>query len=170
MIKKVIEDAELEAIGKKCQKLIASHKTLTLSTLSIEGNPEISYSPFILDDDGVFYIFVSELAHHTPNLLANSKCSILFAAPESDTKNLFARERAFFNCTVKEIPRGSTECDARLDAMQDVFGNTVELLRGLTDFHLFSLKPNHGQYTIGFGKAFTIHQDGSLSHIVIDKN
>ena len=169
MDKKVIDGAELATIAEGYQQLIMSHKTLTLSTLSVEGYPEISYTPYIRDEDGVFYIFVSELAHHTPNLQANPKCSILFAAPESETRNLFARERAFFNCDVEELPRGTENCDILLDKIQKTFGNTVELLRGLPDFHLFALKPMRGQYTIGFGKAFTIHQDGSLTHIVIDK-
>ena len=169
MIKKVIDGAELATIAEGYQQLIESHKTLTLSTLSAEGNPEISYTPFIRGEDGEFYIFVSELAHHTPNLLANPKCSILFAAPESETRNLFARERAFFNCDVTELPRGTESCDATLDKIQEQFGNTVEVLRGLPDFHLFALKPVSGQYTIGFGKAFTINADGSLTHIVIDK-
>ena len=169
MTKQAIEGAELAAVAEGCQQLIRSHKTLTLSTLSAESHPEISYTPFIRDEEGVFYIFISELAHHTPNLMANPKCSILFAAPESETRNLFARERAFFHCAVKELPRGTKECDAILDAIQNEFGNTVELLRGLPDFHLFALTPTRGQYTVGFGKAFSIHQDGSLSHIVIDK-
>ena len=166
MIKKVIEGAELATIAEGCQQLINSHKTLTLSTLSAEGNPEISYTPFIRGENGEFYIFVSELAHHTPNLLVNPKCSILFAAPESETKNLFARERAFFNCEVTEVPRGTESCDATLDNIQEQFGKTVDLLRGLPDFHLFALKPVNGQYTIGFGKAFTITAEYDFLGIV----
>ena len=164
-----IEGSELEAIAEGCQKLIDSHKTLTLSTLSPEGKPEISYTPYIRGEDGTFYIFISELAHHTPNLQVNPVCSIFFAAPESETRNRFARERAFLGCEVEELPRGTEPCDQLIDQFQEKFGNTVEVLRNLPDFHLFALKPHSGQYTIGFGKAFKINADGSLTHIVIDK-
>ena len=169
MTKNVMDKAQLDAVAEECEALIQSHKTLTLSTLSAGNRPEISYTPYMRGADGEFYIFVSELAHHTPNLLANPVCSILFAAPESETKNLFARERAFFNCDAREIKRGTPECDGKLNQMEERFGGTVELLRGLPDFHLFVLKPVSGQYTVGFGKAFTINSDGSLTHIVIDK-
>ncbi|MGI2028502.1 HugZ family protein [Endozoicomonas acroporae] len=165
----VIEGEELAAIAERCEKLVNSHQTLTLSTLSPQGRPEISYTPYLRGEDGNFYIFVSELAHHTPNLLANPVCSILFAAPESETKNLFARERAFFHCQANELARGTERCDHLLDLIQEKFGNTVEVLRNLPDFHLFALTPENGQYTVGFGKAFKINADGSFSHIVIDK-
>lgn len=165
----VIEGEELTAIAKTCQKLVNSHKTLTLSTLSPEGRPEISYTPYFRGEDGTFYIFISELAHHTLNLQTNPVCSIFFAAPESETKNLFARERVFFHCQAEELARGTESCDHWLDLIQEKFGNTVEVLRNLPDFHLFALKPQNGQYTVGFGKAFKINADGTFSHIVIDK-
>lgn len=160
---------ELAAIVRSCEQLINRHQTLILSTLSPEGMPEISYAPYLRGEDGAFYIFVSELAHHTPNLQTHPVCSMLFAAPESETKNLFARERLFFHCQAEELPRETADCDHWLDRIQEKFGKTVEVLRHLPDFHLFRLKPLHGQYTIGFGKAFKIHGDGSFSHIVIDK-
>ncbi len=165
----MIDDTELTSIAKDCQNLIDSNKTLMLSTLSLEGNPEISYTPYIRTDNGKFYIFVSELAHHTPNLLANRQCSILFLAPESETQNLFARERVFVNCEADKVLRGTKEHDHILNKMQDEFGHIVELLRGFSDFHLFALKPVKGLYIVSFGKAFTINDDGSLTRIVIDK-
>ncbi|MRI33093.1 pyridoxamine 5-phosphate oxidase [Endozoicomonas sp. OPT23] len=169
MVKNTMDQNQLDSYAKECQKLVDSHKTLSLSTLSESGHPEISYTPFIRSEEGEFYIFISELAHHTANLLLNPKCSILFAVPESETRNLFARERAFFNCTTEEVERGCDAFNVRLDQFQEAFGNTVELLRSMSDFHLFKLTPFNGQYTVGFGKAFTINNDGSLTHIVIDK-
>ncbi len=168
MVKRMDQD-QLNNYAEKCQKLINSHKTLSLSTLSKNDHPEISYTPFIRGDVGDFYIFISELAHHTSNLLLNSKASILFAALESETKNLFARERVFFNCTTEEVERGCGEFNSRLDRFQETFGNTVELLKSMSDFHLFRLTPFNGQYTVGFGKAFTINDNATLTHIVIDK-
>ncbi len=168
MTQRFTDDAEIAGIAAQCQRLISSQKTVSLSTLSTAGYPEISYAPYLREENGNFYIFVSELAHHTRNLMQNPVASILFAAPESETRNLFARERAFFNCSVTELARDTDRCDALLDKMQDSFGNTLELLRKLPDFHLFELKPEKGQYTVGFGKAFSIQADGSFEHIVVN--
>ena len=47
--------------------------------------------------------------------------------------------------------------------MNDQFGETVELLRSLPDFHLLALTAVKGRYIAGFGKAFVINMaDGSL--------
>jgi putative heme iron utilization protein len=147
---------ELEDIKQRYHKLLTSQQTLMLSTASSSGNPDISYAPFIRNDLGVFYIFVSEMARHTNNLLTNPQASILFIRPEAECNNLFARERAVINCSVKEIPKEDKTYPLQLDALQDKFGEVVALLRSLSDFHLFALEPQNGRYIIGFGRAFTL--------------
>ena len=81
------------------QELLATQQTLLLSTASANCVPDLSYAPFVRDQAGCFYIFVSELAGHTANLLNNPQASVMFIRQESETRNLFARERAVFNCT-----------------------------------------------------------------------
>ena len=157
---------ELEDFTRGCHELIASQQTLTLSTASANCVPDISYAPFVRDNTGYFYIYVSELAGHTANLLNNPQASIMFIRSESESSNLFARERAVFSCRVKEIARDDEIYTVRLNALQDKFGEVVSLLRSLSDFHLFALYPESGRYVAGFGRAFTINvNDGSLSHI-----
>lgn len=161
-----IDKEELEGFTKGCHELIASQQTLTLSTASAKGIPDISYAPFVRDSTGLFYIYVSELASHTANLLNNPRASIMFIRPESESPNLFARERAVFSCRVKEITRADEIYTTRLNALQVKFGEVASLLRSLSDFHLFALSPESGRYVVGFGRIFTINvNDGSLSHI-----
>ncbi len=161
-----ISKQELEDITKRYQELMALQQTLLLSTASANGVPDISYAPFVRDNAGVFYIYVSEMACHTVNLLNNPQASILFIRPESESPNLFARERAVLNCTVKEIIRDDAIYADRIQALQDKFGEVVSVLRSLSDFHLFALRPENGRYVIGFGRAFSINvSDGSLRHI-----
>ena len=57
-------------------KFKASVKTLSLSTLTEEGRPNISYAPFIEDGHGHFYLFLSQLASHTQDLLKQPIASI----------------------------------------------------------------------------------------------
>ncbi|HEY8098129.1 MAG TPA: pyridoxamine 5'-phosphate oxidase family protein [Methylobacter sp.] len=161
-----ITKQELEDITQRYQELMASQQTLLLSTASATGVPDISYAPFVRDDAGVFYIYVSEMACHTVNLLNNPQASILFIRPESESPNLFARERAVLSCSVTEIIRDDAIYADRIQALQDKFGEVVSVLRSLSDFHLFALRPENGRYVIGFGRAFSINvSDGSLRHI-----
>ncbi len=154
---------ELEEFTQRYHQLILSSQTLTLSTVSTLGVPGISYAPFVRDHAGTFYIYVSELASHTTNLLNNPLASILFIRPEAESRNLFARERVALNCRVKEIMPDELVYTNQLQALQDKFGEVVSVLRSLSDFHLFALHPESGRYVIGFGKAFNISShDGSL--------
>lgn len=165
-----ISGDELAERTRGLRELLASQKTLLLSTVSEANLPEISYAPYGRDEEGVFYIYISELARHTRNLLNKPQASVLFIRPESESPNLFARERAVFQCRTKEIGRDDKLYDIRLDYLQEKFSEVVGLLRTLPDFHLFSLRPESGQYVVGFGQAFTIDvSEGSLSHLLPDR-
>ncbi len=155
---------DLNKRAQALQELLASHQTLLLSSASITGIPDISYAPFVRDEAGCFYIFISELAAHTDNLLTNPQVSVMFVRPESESNNLFARERAIFDCSVKEIERNDDCYSTQLNALQTKFGEIVGVLRSLSDFHLFALTPISGRTVAGFGQAYTINvRDGTLS-------
>jgi len=161
-----ISTQELEDLSKRYQELMAAQQTLLLSTVSANGVPDISYAPFVRDQTGVFYIYVSEMACHTTNLLNNPRASLLFIRSESESPNLFARERAVLSCSVKEISRDDALYAERIQALQDKFGEVVSVLRSLSDFHLFALRPENGRYVVGFGRAFSINViDGTLCHL-----
>jgi heme iron utilization protein len=158
------DTADITKRAKALQELLASQQTLLLSTASVAGIPDLSYAPFVRDESGCLYIFISELAAHTDNLLSNPQASVMFVRPESESNNLFARERAIFDCSVKKIDRSDNGYSAQLMALQNRFGEIVGVLRSLSDFHLFALAPISGRYVAGFGQAYTINvKDGSLS-------
>ena len=140
----------------KYRELILSQQTLLLSTVTEQNEPECSYAPYVRDQHGVFYIYVSELAKHTRNMLQKSRASVLFIRPEKEVKNLFARERVVYKCVVDEVKNNDERYDKQLLKMKDKFGETVELLRSLSDFHLLALTPLNGKYIAGFGQAYTI--------------
>ena len=161
-----ISTQALKDLSQRYHELLASQQTLLLSTASITGVPDVSYAPFVRDNAGVFYVFVSEMACHTGNLLNNPLASILFIRQEAESSNLFARERAVLNCHVKEIFRDNTGYTDRLQDLQDKFGEVVGVLRALSDFHLLALQPESGRYVMGFGRAFSVNlNDGSLQPV-----
>ena len=88
----------------------------------------------------------------------------MFIRPESESNNLFARERVIFDCTATVIDQCDDCYSTQLMALQQQFGDIVEVLRSLSDFHLFALAPVTGRYVAGFGQAYTINiKDGSLT-------
>ena len=154
-------ESEHHILQSECDRLIANHNTLSLATRSIDGNADISYAPYVRDD-GNFYIFVSELANHTKNLLNHPQASILFIQAETETDNLFALQRLTLNCQVREIYKGDPTFADQLEAMTKMFGEIVNVLRVLPDFHLFALTPTSGQFVAGFGKAIPVDAKGHL--------
>ena len=158
---------EKQSLEQSFANFKQSVKTLQLSTLTAEGKPNVSYSPFVVDKQGNFYIFVSQLASHTQDLLANPQASILLIQDEAETRQIFARRRISYQCDVEVVSNESKGYQKMLDALEARFGNVVQLLRTLPDFILFRLKPTQGQYVKGFGKAYTIKGEGllELEHI-----
>ncbi|MCP4588136.1 HugZ family protein [Pseudoalteromonas sp.] len=160
------KDIDYAELSTNCRALQEGKRTLLLSTLSESGFPEISYAPYCRSEPGEFYIFISELAAHTQNLIHNPKASVMFVADESDTQNQFARERLIYQCDVSEIDQEAESYSELLNKLQDKFGNIVGMLRSLPDFHLFQLKPFQGSYVVGFGRAYEINPiTNELEHI-----
>lgn len=91
---------------------------------------------------------------------------------EQDSRQIFARQRASYQCDVEIVHRDVEEYAIILDKLEDRFGNVVDLLRGLSDFILFRLKPYQGQFVMGFGKAFKLRGEGllKLEHIDPSQN
>ncbi len=137
----------------------SNFKSVVLATVSSEGAPDASYTPFILDDNGNILIFVSELAQHTKNLINSPQVSLLWIADEEHSRNLFARRRLTLQCDAWKLQNGTAQWDDALTRMQQTHGKTIEVLRSLPDFHLFSLEASHGNYVRGFARAFSASGD-----------
>ncbi len=148
--------------------LLESKKTLLMTTMNADGEPEMSYSPYLRDGQDL-YVFISELAAHTQNLMANPQAGVMFIADESVSQNLFARERLIYQCR-SEVVEQSALKGVLLNQMQAKFGNIMKMLRSLPDFHLLRLQPYRGRYVVGFGKAFDIDMaSGELIHVDKDR-
>ena len=167
-------ETDLTLLAQECQTFIEQRQSLMLGSLvadSLNGGaatdvcPDISYAPFIWRD-GVFYVFISELAAHTRNLMACERTSVMFIEDEVGNRNPFARRRASFVCRAQQVPRDALAFEPALAGLEEVFGATVGVLKGLSDFRLFALQPVSGRYVVGFGKAYDINiPDFSLRHV-----
>ena len=141
-------------------------KTLILasqsSTASQEMQPLASYAPFIEDEAGHFYLFLSSLASHSVNLKYHqdeqSKLSVLLIEDEQLSRNLFARKRLTYSCTVSIWPREHPQWQEKIDKFREKFGKTIEVLSALGDFNLYCLTPSEGNYVRGFGQAYELKE------------
>ena len=157
-----MNESDSQSLQYLCDELIRCQDSLFIASRSKAGQADISYAPYVRIEN-LFYIFVSELAKHTQNMLSYPHASILFIEPEADAANPFARKRLTFNCQVIEIVNTEQNFAVILNALKEKFGEIVDLLSGLPDFHLLALKPVQGQFVAGFGKAFPVDEKGDLS-------
>jgi len=142
-----------------CARLIENMRSLQLSTVGADGIPHCGYTPYLHRAPGSFYIFVSQLAAHTRNLLANRTVAIMIIADEQSTSQIFARARVNYLCDATRIPHDSHDYALVLDDYQQRHGKMAGLLRQLPDFVLFQLQPMSGQFVMGFGQAYTLTGD-----------
>jgi putative heme iron utilization protein len=135
-------------------------RSLFIASIDEGQGPEASYAPFVRDEAGNFYIFVSLLAEHTGNLLERPRAAVMLIEPEEQARQIFARRRVTFGCRVEEVPRDSAAAAAHLARFRERFGEIMEVLGGLGDFRLLRLVPTEGRFVIGFGQAYRLTGDG----------
>lgn len=157
---------------QQCLAFFESRSTLILSTFDSKGVLETSVAPFVSDEAGHLYLFVSELAQHTQNILEwimakevalsnpvllkpPGLVSCLLVADEIETKQLFARERLTMQLELTEIHRTSALFEQIMTRFEFTFGEVIPLLKSLPDFHLIQLTAITGGYVKGFGQAFS---------------
>lgn len=147
--------ADMEKFEREYRALIDELHSVSLATRAENGHADISYAPYLYRE-GVFYLYVSDLAKHTGNMLRCGQASLMLIEAESKAANPFARRRLLFDCQVAEINRNAADYVPLLAALQEKFGDIVGVLRSLSDFHLLALTPQQGQYVAGFGQAFEV--------------
>jgi len=135
-------------------ELVDGSRGVIMATADEAGEPEASYAPFVRDEDLRIYVYLSELARHTANVLATGRASLLWLAEEVDGGNPFARPRLVLRCSATRVGRDCAEWASGVARLQQRFGGTMALLQQLGDFHLFRLQPVAGTYVMGFGRAY----------------
>jgi heme iron utilization protein len=164
--------SQLENIQTEYENFPQQVESIIISTVSAEGIPNASYTPFVMDDSKNIYIYVSGLATHTTNLYANPHVSVLFIEDEAKSNQIFGRSRLSFDCSATLIERETDKWNQIVEQFQGRFGQIIEVLRGLPDFRIFQLTPHQGRFVIGFGAIYNISSDNihQLVQITADSN
>ncbi len=149
---------EVKPIAPKVKELVANSKSVILGTVDADGNPNSSYAPFVKIDTA-FYILVSFMARHTKNLRDQKKASMMFIADESNSKQIYARERLTFDVTTTQIARDSNQWNEVIEKLKETHGKVVEVIAPMEDFILLALNPVKGSYVNGFGSAYFVDEN-----------
>ena len=160
---------QVENINDTLHELISRAKTIILATVNPQGIPNSSYAPFIMDEDGSFYVFISDIAIHAQNLIANPAASLMVIEDEASSEQIFARRRITLQCSSQEIELETPQANEKIEKLCERHGDIIKSLTDYQDFHLFQLIPSKGRAVFGFGEAYQLdgtdlaatHLDGS---------
>lgn len=159
----MIDESQSKAARKGLQELIDKTQSAILATTNSESQAEASYSPFVSDKSGDFYIFISEAAKHTKNLMDAPFLSLMLIEDEADSQSIFARKRLTLKCDASFITRDDPVFDERITQFHEEHGAIVNTLIKMSDFHLVRLTPASGRLVIGFGQAYDL-EGSDFSH------
>ena len=149
------QDSDHEKIRQEYQALRESLKTVQLATVDSGGNPQASYAPCVWIENDC-YLYLSELAGHTRNLITNPAISLLLIESEEKSNNLFSRRRIILQGGVITIGRESKLFTTVMAEFRRRFGDFIDAIEPLPDFHLFQINPQSGRFIRGLAQAYEL--------------
>ncbi|CAK4075200.1 heme utilization protein HutZ [Vibrio sp. 16] len=151
-------------LGPEIQEFRQERRTLQLATVDEQSRPNVSYAPFVQNQDG-YFVLISEIARHARNLQVNPSVSIMMIEDEESSKQLFARKRLTFDAVASVVERDSEQWQQVIKQMQQRFGEIIDGLSQLQDFVLFNMKPEQGLFVKGFGQAYQVSGDDLVDFV-----
>ncbi len=126
-----------------------------LATLAKDTTPEASYAPCILFA-GDYYLFLSQLASHTANLMRNPEVGLMLIEDEFEAANSFARRRISLQGRAQPVERDSDIFKSVISLFHRRFGKVMKIIEPLPDFQLFCVRVTSGRFVRGFGQAYEL--------------
>lgn len=151
-------------LGPEIKEFRQERRTLQLATVDEEGRPNVSYAPFVQNQEG-YFVLISDIARHARNLKANPNVSLMMIEDEESSKQLYARKRLTFDATASVVERESELWIQVIGQMKDRFGEIIDGLSQLQDFSLFNLKAENGLFVKGFGQAYQVSGDDLVDFV-----
>ncbi|MGR5178503.1 heme utilization protein HutZ [Vibrio mediterranei] len=151
-------------LGPEIKEFRQNRKTIQLATVDEEGRPNVSYAPFVQNQEG-YFVLISQIARHARNLESNPHVSLMMIEDETESKQLFARKRLTFDAVATTVERDSDLWHQIIAQMQERFGEVIDGLSQLQDFILFNLKAEQGLFVKGFGQAYQVSGDDLVDFV-----
>ncbi|PQJ64148.1 heme utilization protein HutZ [Vibrio chagasii] len=151
-------------LGPEIKEFRQERRTLQLATVDEEGRPNVSYAPFVQNQEG-YFVLISDIARHARNLKANPQVSLMMIEDEESSKQLYARKRLTFDAQASVVERETELWTQVIGQMQERFGEIIDGLSQLQDFSLFKLKAENGLFVKGFGQAYQVSGDDLVDFV-----
>lgn len=155
-----MENRPLNIKQEKAQKeldvFLNNIKTVILSTVSSDGEPFASYSPYVQDEEGNFYVFISTSVQHSHNMYNTGKAHLLFIEDESATKHIYARRRLYFKAKAEKFEPNDERTEKIAQLFEKRHGKQASLVRDMPASRFYKLTPSDGNLVLGFGAAFKL--------------
>ncbi|MEZ8790372.1 heme utilization protein HutZ [Vibrio splendidus] len=151
-------------LGPEIKEFRQERRTLQLATVDEEGRPNVSYAPFVQNQEG-YFVLISDIARHARNLKANPQVSLMMIEDEESSKQLYARKRLTFDAQASVVERETELWTQVIGQMQERFGEIIDGLSQLKDFSLFNLKAENGLFVKGFGQAYQVSGDDLVDFV-----
>jgi len=146
------------AFQKSLIRLIKSQSVASLGSLR-DGGPQVTMVTYtVVDDFSAFTIFISRLAHHTQNLLADSRASLMIVEENPTTRDPQEWGRVSIIGTAEVVVKDSPHYQTLLEGHIKRFPRAAFNIQ-LGDFELFEMKPTKARYVAGFGAIFNLDTD-----------
>ncbi len=145
------EEENVEAtIEEKARELRERVDIGALGTVGEGGHPYTSLVEVVVDEQGDFWMLLSDLAVHSENLKRDGRASLLLHDPESGEEDgrRLATVRATFVGEVERIDEpGQKRRERYLEAHPE-----AEQWMGFSDFSMYRLKVEKTRVVAGFGR------------------
>lgn len=151
-------------LGPEIKEFRQERRTIQLATVDAEGRPNVSYAPYVQNQEG-YFVLISQIARHAHNLLENPNVSLMMIEDEDSSKQLFARKRLTFDAVATVVERDTEMWQQVVGQMKDRFGEIIDGLSQLEDFVLFNLKAEQGLFVKGFGQAYQVSGDDLVDFV-----
>lgn len=151
-------------LGPEIKEFRQECRTIQLATIDAEGRPNVSYAPYVQNQEG-YFVLISQIARHARNLLENPNVSLMMIEDEDSSKQLFARKRLTFDAVATVVERDTEMWQQVVGQMKDRFGEIIDGLSQLEDFVLFNLKAEQGLFVKGFGQAYQVSGDDLVDFV-----
>ena len=151
-------------LGPEIKEFRQERRTLQLATVDEEGRPNVSYAPFVQNQEG-YFVLISDIARHARNLKENPQVSLMMIEDEESSKQLYARKRLTFDAQASVVERETELWTQVVGQMQERFGEIIDGLSQLQDFSLFNLKAENGLFVKGFGQAYQVSGDDLVDFV-----
>ncbi|MCF7503144.1 MULTISPECIES: heme utilization protein HutZ [Vibrio] len=155
-------------LGPEIKEFRQERRTLQLATVDQEGRPNVSYAPFVQNQEG-YFVLISDIARHARNLKANPQVSLMMIEDEESSKQLYARKRLTFDAQASVVERETELWTQVIGQMQERFGEIIDGLSQLQDFSLFNLKAENGLFVKGFGQAYQVSGDDLVDFVHLEE-